>query len=70
MSILVKNNLQHEVFQSFVSSKGNYITLQCKIETNVFVLGSINGPNKDNPHFYECIDKLLDSVDYDRVVLG
>ena len=34
------------------------------------MLGSISGPNRDEPCFYEKIDEILDNVDCDHIVLG
>ena len=52
-SILINRLLQHEVFKEFVSDQDNYIILQCKIGTEIYLLGSIYGPNRDEPRFYE-----------------
>ena len=69
-SILINRHLQHEVFNEFISDQGNYIIVQCKIGTETYALGSIYGPNRDEPRFYEKIDEILESVDCDHIVLG
>ena len=69
-SILVNRHLQHEVLKEFTCDQGNYIIVQCKIGTEIYMLGSIYGPNRDEPRFYEKIDEILESVDCDHIVLG
>ena len=43
-SILVNRHLQHEVLKEFISDQGNYIIVQCKVGTEIYMLGSIYGP--------------------------
>ena len=69
-SILIKNRVQHNVLKEFISAQGNYVIVQCRIDTETYVLGSIYGPNKDEPRFYEQIDEILENVDFDHIVLG
>ena len=69
-SILIHNSLHHEVINTFNSSNGNYVLLECKIGTDTYVIGSIYGPNRDEPHFYEHIGKILDEINYDHIILG
>ena len=69
-SILIKSNVQHDVVKEFISEQGNYVIVQCKIDTETYAIGSIYGPNKDEPRFYEKIDRILENVDCDHIVLG
>ena len=69
-SILISSHTQHEVIKEYISNEGNYIILHCKIGTDTYALGSIYGPNRDEPHFYEHIDEILASFDCDHIVLG
>ena len=44
--------------------------LSCRNRIETYALGSIYGPNRDEPRFYEKIDEILESVDCDHIVLG
>ena len=69
-SILISKNIQHNILNEFTSNTGNYIMLECKIGPEIYLLGSIYGPNRDEPQFYEQIGNIFNSVDYDHVVIG
>ena len=69
-TILIRAGLQHKVLSEFTSKQGNYIMILCQIGTDSYVIGSIYGPNRDEPQFYEEIDRILESVDCDHIVLG
>ena len=69
-SILINNKLHHDIISEYTGTHGNYIIIQCKIGTDSYVLGSIYGPNRDEPQFYEHIDEILDSVDCDHIFIG
>ena len=69
-SILFNRNLQHESIREFTSNNGNYVLLQCKIGTDTYLIGSIYGPNRDEPQFYEHIGELLENVDSDHIIIG
>ena len=69
-SILIHRNVQHVVISEFRCEKGNYMLLQCKIGTEVFVIGSIYGPNRDEARFFTHLGNLIDSIDYDHIILG
>ena len=69
-SILIDKELNHDVIFEFNCDTGNYVLLGCKIGTDTYTLGSIYGPNRDEPAFYRRIDELIDSVDCDHVIIG
>ena len=52
VSILIDNKLQHDVLFEFICERGNYVILGCKINSDTYLLGSIYGPNKDEPDFF------------------
>ena len=54
----------------FTNSSGNYVLIHCKINTDSYVIGSIYGPNKDEPQFYRQVDDVLENVDCDHIVIG
>ena len=63
-------NLQHENVSEFISSKGNYMIIQCKIGLDTYVIGSIYGPNRDEPQFYKELDEVLEGIDCDHIIIG
>ena len=69
-SILIDRNLQHKVLFKFISEKGNYVIIGCKIGSDTYVLGSIYGPNRDDPEFYKNIDDILVNVVCDHIIIG
>ena len=69
-SILINKSLHHEVIEEFTDNRGCYKLLQCRIGIETYLIGSIYGPNKDEPQFYTGIGDILDSVDCDHVLLG
>lgn len=70
VSILINRSLEHDVINEFTDSKGNYLILQCKIGTDSYLIGTIYGPNRDEPQFYEHIGEILDNADCDHIILG
>ena len=42
----------------------------CKIGTDTYLIGSVYGPNRDEPQFYEKLETILEDTEYDHVVLG
>ena len=44
--------------------------LQCKIGTDVYVIGSIYGLNRDEPCFYTHLGNVIDGLDCDDIILG
>ena len=69
-SILVSKNLQHDVINEHINDNGNYVMLECKIGTDLYMIGCVYGPNRDEPQFYEQLGDVLDSTDCDHVILG
>ena len=69
-SILIDRGLQHKVLFEYVCERGNYMILGCRIGSQTYVLGSIYGPNRDEPAFYERIGELLGSVECENIILG
>ena len=69
-SVLISSNVQHETVDTFSCDKGNFFILRCKIATETYLLGSIYGPNKDEPQFYQQLEEILDNSECDHVLLG
>ena len=69
-SILISSHLHHDVISQFIDDNGNYIILQCKVGTEVYLLGSIYGPNRDEPAFYSHLDEIIDEIDFHHIIFG
>ena len=69
-SVLISKNIQHEVIDEFTNANGNYKVVLCKIGTDTYLIGSVYGLNRDEPQFYEKLEKILEDTEYDHVVLG
>ena len=69
-TILINRNVGHEVLFEVRCNEGNYMIIGCRIGTDTYVMGSIYGPNRDNPDFYQKLDECLDNTDCDHVIIG
>ena len=69
-SILIDRNLQHNILFEYLCERGNYVIVGCRIGSQTYVLGSIYGPNRDEPAFFEVIGELLGSVECENIILG
>ena len=69
-SILTNKNTQHGILKKYTGNKRNYIILECKINTDIYFVGRIYGPKRDEPLFYEQIGRTLETANYDHIILG
>ena len=49
---------------------GRFLIVQIKIDTEIFTLVNIYGPNRDNPDFFSNIFETLDNFETDNIILG
>ena len=44
--------------------------IKSKIGLDTYVIGSIYGPNRDEPQFYKELDEVLEGIDCDHIIIG
>ena len=70
-SILFTDTLDFSIGRISKDNNGNYVILEIFIPDNVsIVIGSINGPNEDNPEFYHNILKTLSDYENPNILIG
>ena len=69
-SILMRSNVNHEVIAEEYCPEGNFVILVCKINGNVYTLINIYGPNRDCPEFFADIDRRIDGLPQENIIIG
>jgi exonuclease III len=70
VGILIKNNSPIQVVDSFRDEQENIILLKCKVDSVVFVLGAVYGPNTDDREFFVNLNSLLKLCNTPSIILG
>ena len=71
VAILFNNTFEFEVKSTKIDINGNYLFLEVELSGILTViLGSIYGPNNDNPDFYHGLDALLKEFENPNVIMG
>jgi len=52
VAIAIKRNISHEVLETYCTEDQNVILCKIKIKQCLFTIGSIYGPNENNPGFF------------------
>ena len=70
VSILFSNKIEYKIIDTFKDDLGNILAININI-SNDFTIFLINiyGPNKDNPQFYEDIEKLIITNTSDYILI-
>ena len=68
-TILIKS-MPHDVLTEIICPNGNFLILVCRIRSIVYTMISIYGPNEDNPKFYEILEKHMESIQSENVIIG
>ena len=69
-SILIRQCIQHNVVSELYGEDGNLVIIVCEISSDIYTLVSVYGPNEDKPTFYKDIDKLLQKLPNDNVIIA
>ena len=70
-AILLKNSFEFEIQNSVLDDAGNYTLCEIKLHNDFsLVLGSIYGPNQDNPQFIQNLMDLLQGLDNPNIIRG
>lgn len=71
VAILVNNNVEYKLLNIFKDAGGNYVFIHVSMFEKEFLIGSVYGPNDDNPDFYENLEAvILQSNQFDNIILG
>jgi exonuclease III len=70
VGIFIKKNLNVSVLTSRSDPEENYLLLEISIAGNIYVLGSIYGPNSTNRSFFENLERDLQSFNTDKIILA
>ena len=70
-AILFKNSFEFEILKSTFDKRGNYTLCEISLHNGFsLILGSIYGPNKDNPAFIHTLSDLLEEFNNPNILLG
>ena len=69
-SILIRNNIQHNLISEVQSDCGNYVIAVCEIGTDTYAFVNMYGPNNDSPSFFLDVGNQLDQFDVDHTVFS
>ena len=70
-AILIDNTFEFEIIKDICDVSGNYSLLELSLHNGFsFVIGSIYGPNQDNPTFITDLADLLEDFNNPNIMLG
>ena len=70
-AIMFRNSFEFEIQNSVLDDAGNYTLCEIKLRNDFsLVLGSIYGPNQDNPQFIQNLMDLIQGLDNPNILLG
>ena len=66
---MFNSNFEYKIHNKVVDNSGNYILLDLTIDNRRITLGTVYGPNKDTPGFYEQLFENLESLNNASIIL-
>ena len=69
-TILLRSSLSYNLLSEHYGDNGNLVIVVCEINSNIFTLVNVYGPNDDTPSFYSHIDELLHQFPQDNIIIG
>ena len=70
-SILINNTFEYHIGQIKVDPGGNFVLVELKLSKDfVFLIGSIYGPNEDNPNFYRSLELDITNFGNPNIILA
>ena len=69
VAILLNNNFEYKVYNTYIDEQGNYIALDIEISDLRFTLMCIYGPNKDEPEFYKKITQKIEEFENASLII-
>ena len=72
VSILIKNNFQHEIIDSFSDNEGRFIIVNIKIQDNVYTICNIYAPNNNHARnsFFKNVSNKLMEISLGNYIIG
>ena len=70
VAILFNNTFSYKINQVKKCPDGNYVLAKVSFLNRTVAVGSIYGPNEDNPEFYKELFKEVQSMECDEILLG
>lgn len=69
-AILFNNTFEYVIHNTFRDTDGNYVLVDISVLNQRISLGSIYGPSKDKPDFYQNIFQLLEDMKNEEILIG
>ena len=69
-SILFKPHVQHSIIYEEYCQEGNFVILVCTIFLNTYTIINIYGPNEDRPSFFHCLNKKLEELNDENIIIA
>ena len=70
VAVLFNNNFEFKVHKVYKEPDGNYIIISLKSIDKQFLVISLYGPNKDDPLFYNNLQKHILEFKFDYIIIG
>lgn len=70
VAILFNNNFEYDIFKITPDEKGNFLSIEIKIENYIILLVNIYGPNCDSPEFFQSLHSSIDEFQGDFIIIG
>ena len=70
VAIFIKKDIKVNVIKKYYDKNGRFIILEINVENQVITLGNIYGPNTDDPEFFVNINKLLEPMSENKILIG
>ena len=68
--ICFKKNLDYKIMDMAKDNAGRYLVVQIKIDTELYVITNIYGPNSDSPSFFTEIFRKIDKLEGFKILVG
>ena len=70
VAILFNNNFEYNMFKVTPDEKGNFLSIEIKIENYIILLVNIYGPNCDSPDFFQRLSSVIGEFHGDFIIMG
>jgi hypothetical protein len=70
VAILIRNNLDFNVIDTFRDDEQNILLIKAKVKGYIFTIGALYGPNNDTDNFFPNLTRGLRLIGCNRIILG